>query len=847
MSAPLLYLLFFLSGVSGLVYQVVWVRQFGNLFGNTVWSASLVTAIFMCGLGVGGLVAGRLADRLHAREDGAPLRLYAQVELGIAALGLLVALALPFVGRASGALSSYTPDATGWFVPSVASQLWRYLLALVLLGPITLLMGGTLTLLIRHQVGTNVSTAGWHVGALYGVNTAGAALGAFLTDLALVPTLGVRGTQFLAVVLNATVGLVALLVLRRATAAPRAPAPAEPATEAPGDGRLVHLAGLALALSGFAAMGMEMLWFRFFSTLLGGFRSVFSLLLAVLLVGMWLGATLAGALVRRLGRPALLQGLSLMLLVVTSLGLLASVDADAVRAGVEALSGDGWTRRLAEHRAHLAPMLFVVGLPSVLMGMAFPLANALVQRASAAVGGRAGGLYLWNTAGAVLGSLGTGFVLLPALGMQRCMLALALLSALALLPLALASGRVPGGAGLPLRQAGALLAVCVLALVGWSAQPADTLVRQGFPIATFDEVRVLATSEGPNETLLIAEVEGLGRALYTNGHTMSGTVPRSQRYMRAMAHVPLLQQEAPRRVVVICFGVGNTVHAASMHPSVERLDVVDLSRNVLSHAHHFASTNGNVLKDQRVSIFVNDGRQHLRMQPEGSYELITLEPPPIAFAGVGSLYSREFYELARSRLSPGGYVTQWLPAYQVPADTTRAMVRAFLDVFPNGVLLAGYGAELILMGSNGPAQPLRMAEVLRRLEARPAVKADLARIELGTPLARPGAAGPRRGARHRRLAHHRVQRGLARHRHAHARRALRPGGPAAVVRGLRRPAAGRVRRGAPAPLRAGGVPVPGEVRPALASVSARGRQSVSTPSARTRMVSWRKRCSSRAR
>ena len=165
MRAPLLYLLFFLSGVSGLVYQVVWVRQFGNLFGNTVWSAAVVTAIFMCGLGVGGWIAGRLADRLHARDAAAPLRLYARVELGIAGLGLLVALALPLVGQASGALSTYTPDARGWLVLSGASQAWRYLLALVLLGPITLLMGGTLTLLIRHQVGAHVSAAGWHVGA----------------------------------------------------------------------------------------------------------------------------------------------------------------------------------------------------------------------------------------------------------------------------------------------------------------------------------------------------------------------------------------------------------------------------------------------------------------------------------------------------------------------------------------------------------------------------------------------------------------------------------------------------------------------------------------------------------
>ncbi|WP_434390843.1 hypothetical protein [Melittangium boletus] len=737
MRAPLLYLLFFLSGVSGLVYQVVWVRQFGNLFGNTVWSAAVVTAIFMCGLGVGGWIAGRLADRLHARDAAAPLRLYARVELGIAGLGLLVALALPLVGQASGALSAYTPDARGWLVLSGASQAWRYLLAIVLLGPITLLMGGTLTLLIRHQVGAHVSAAGWHVGALYGVNTAGAALGAFLTDLALIPALGVRGTQVLAVALNTVVGLCALLVLRQAApAAPAPPAPApspEPGPASAEGARLVHLTGLTLALSGFASMGMEMLWFRYYSTLLGGFRSVFSLLLTVILVCMWLGATLAGGLVRRLGRPALLLGSVLTLLVLTSLGLLASLDVMAVRDSERALGHGGPPSRLAEHLFLLMPMVSAVGLPSVLMGMTFPLANALVQRASATVGGRAGGLYLWNTAGAVLGSLGTGFVLLPALGMQRGMGLLAALTTLALLPLAAAALPLPDS-GLSRRRVPTLLAGCTLALLGWSAQAPDKLLRQGFPIVDVEPVRVLATSEGPNETVLIAEVEGLGRALYTNGHSMAGNEPTAQRYMRAMAHVPLLQQDAPRHVGVICFGAGNTVHAASLHPSVTSIDVMDLSRNVLSHANYFAATNHHVLEDPRVTVHVNDGRQHLRMKPEGSYDLLTLEPPPIAFAGVGALYSREFYALARSRLARGGYATQWLPAYQVPEHTTRAMVRAFLDVFPDAVLLAGYGAELILVGSNGGDNQLHLADVWRRLESRPEVKADLSRLWMGSPV-----------------------------------------------------------------------------------------------------------------
>jgi spermidine synthase len=158
--------------------------------------------------------------------------------------------------------------------------------------------------------------------------------------------------------------------------------------------------------------------------------------------------------------------------------------------------------------------------------------------------------------------------------------------------------------------------------------------------------------------------------------------------MRALAHIPLLSMDEPRSALVIGFGVGNTTHAASLHPTMQRIEVADLSKDVLAAAGYFSDANGNVLENSRVSVFVNDGRQHLQIVEPESYDLITLEPPPIAYAGVAALYSRDFYSLAKTRLKPGGFVSQWLPAYQVPTSTTLAMIRAFIDVFPNAVLLS---------------------------------------------------------------------------------------------------------------------------------------------------------------
>ena len=197
--AGALYLLFFLSGASGLIYQVVWVRVFGNVFGNTVYSTSLVIAVFMLGLGVGSFVAGSWADRRYAEQARSLLRAYGCFELLIGVMGLGISALLPQLGQVSAAASFYSRGAAGWYVLSSTSYLFRGAIAVVLLTPITLLMGGTLTLLIRHLVQSNVDTGGGRIAVLYAVNTAGAALGCLLTDFALVPFAGLRGAQIAAV------------------------------------------------------------------------------------------------------------------------------------------------------------------------------------------------------------------------------------------------------------------------------------------------------------------------------------------------------------------------------------------------------------------------------------------------------------------------------------------------------------------------------------------------------------------------------------------------------------------------------------------------------------------------
>ncbi len=767
----LIYFLFFCSGLSGLIYQVVWVRVFGNVFGNTVYSASLVIAVFMLGLGVGSSVVGTWADRRYAARPESLLKTYGYFELAIGLMGLAISVLLPHLGRVSALVSSYLRDPGGWYVLSTASYLARGAIAIVLLAPITMLMGGTLTLLIRHLVGRDLEVGHWRIAVLYGVNTAGAALGCILTDFLLVPAAGLQRTQMFAVFFNIVAaagafGLAGALASgatpararkKKKPSVPDVTAPTVPLSP-PASSGLVWT-GLALAMSGFAAMGMEILWFRHFTLLLGEFRAVFSLLLTVILIGIGAGSLAGGFLLRRIARPAqwlmVVQGLfvasTLLGLAVASLGNIkdAAFADPAYRAAVghmvAAAPGveSDLARTLRELWFNARPILLEVLVPALLMGLAFPLANAIIQRAERQVGRRAGILYLSNTVGAVCGSLAAGFLLLPVLGIQGSATILTTAAALAVGPLYLAtdagralSGPSSSAASNKTRPAYPLaFAVSILVAGGaiglWLRLPSSYLITGALELPMQHE-RLLTLSEGVTEVIAITEEPGTGRTLFTNGHRMSSTAPLSQRYMRAFAHIPLLSADNPETVLVIGFGVGNTTQAATLHPSVRRVEVVDLSRHVLTHAGYFKNSNGDVLNDRRVAVYVNDGRQHLQMQRPGSYDLITLEPPPIAQAGVAALYSEEFYALAKTRLTMKGFISQWLPVYQVPAASTLAMIRAFVDVFPQSVLVSGAEADLLLVGANDSRIEIDPARVANAIANAPALRADLQRVDLGS-------------------------------------------------------------------------------------------------------------------
>ncbi|WP_442757830.1 MULTISPECIES: fused MFS/spermidine synthase [unclassified Pseudomonas] len=689
--------LLFISGGAALIYQVLWVKQLSLVVGVEVYAITAGISAFFAGLAMGGLLFGRWADRLRH-----PVRLYAGLELAVALLAVAATLGL----AQSAALFARLEASVG---------LLAWLLPLSLVGLPAFLMGGTLPVLVRALTPNGAQT-GEAGGRLYAANTAGAICGTLLAAFVLLPLLGVTGAACVAGALNLLAALGAWCGRGRdERALPTSATASLPRTPQ------ARLAIALYCLAGGVALGYEVVWTQSIVQFMSTRAFAFSVVLATYLTGLVLGSALYARRADRIRDPWGLFGLLiafaglLALLQIAGLGRWLVTWQTLLESHVLQLTGSQLAGMCARFAAAAVCVVFI---PTTLLGAAFPLALRLAVD-SGQVGRDVGAVIALNTLGGIVGVMLTGFVLVPGIGLVRTLVVLACLAA--------AIGAVATWRGKAVHKGmrAAVLLVGGATLVTGALTPPERLA-QLLPGARSGEL--VFYQEGRGGTVAVVNQQRQGQAfnrLYIQGVSNTGDAMPSLRYMRLQALLPLLiHRGEPRSALVIGFGTGITAGAMLRYSGLEHPVVAELLPQVLAAAPLF-SGNYDAVNDPRLDIRLRDGRREL-LRNEQRYDVITLEPPPPSAAGVVNLYSRDFYQLAASRLQEHGLVAQWLPLPTQNDEDSRSLVRSFLDVFPHASLWTTEFHEMLLIGSATP-MVLDVPRIRQRFE-QPQVSAALAQV-----------------------------------------------------------------------------------------------------------------------
>lgn len=730
----LVLLLFFCSGATALVYEVIWSKYLALLFGSTIQAQTVVLAVFMGGLALGNKIFGQRADRSHR-----PLVVYGTIEIIIG----LYALIFPVLHRAANSVfataGSQMLEKSGWLL-----WLKGVLSVALLLGP-TLLMGGTLPML-AGWLQKNLPDAGRQSARFYSTNSLGAVCGAGLAGFVLVQNLGLAATIIVTALFNVGIGAVAVAIGRRQLPVSAAKQADVATTGNPAADQLeatpkVFLLGCALvALTGAVSMSLEVLASRCLSLILGASLQVFALVLMAFILGIGLGSAVIASPRRRLWSLettiiALLLGASVLIgLLVYNIENLAALYAYAQ---------SGLSRTAVGYRYHQVIVslfaILVLGLPAAALGSVLPLWIRFSGAASL-LGEQVGRLLTWNTLGAVGGVLLTGFVLMPGIGLRNSFSVLALVLVLVALVTALAGGRRILAAAVAL-VAALLLFVSLQGGEGWRYVMSSGVFRlpndtysQAFLQERRKSVQLLFYEDAADATVSVERENFPGSrtnlTLRINGKPDASS-PGDLSTQILLGQLPLLMKPDSKDVFVLGMGSGISAGTTLGYP-IEHLTVADNCEPVLRAAQLFEEWNHGVLTNSRTRIYHEDARTVLKLSPQ-QYDVIISEPSNPWMIGIGSVFNRQFYEIAASRLKPGGIMAQWLYTYELDDNIWELVVRTFGAVFPAMEIWDVGEGDVVILGSDRPWKS--NPEAYRHAFELELPRRDLAAIGLTTPAA----------------------------------------------------------------------------------------------------------------
>jgi spermidine synthase len=679
---PLMLLLSFGSGVAALIYEIVWFQLLELVIGSSAVSLAVILATFMGGTCLGSVVAPRaIPARYH------PLTVYAAIEIGIALSAMLVLSVIPAIGSVYLAWAGY----------GLRGFLLRGIVAAACLGLPTLLMGATLPALAR-QVEETREGVSW-LGFFYGANIAGAVLGCLLSGFYLLRKYDVTTATFAAAAVNAAVaaaGLSVGAVYDRARCLNASSVTKRAHSNGSGNG-IVYL---TIAISGFCAMAAETIWTRELGLLFGASVYTLSIIVAVFLAGLGIGSAIGSLLGRNLSHPRAALGWCQLLAAVsiawTAYSLAASLPYWPIDPSISA--GIWFNFQLDLDRA-----LWAVLPPTLLWGASFPLALASIRSARKDAGRLMAGVYAANTAGAIVGALAAGLILVAWLGSQRAEQLLIGVAAIAgFLMLA------GGGSRRRAVAVGTVTVVLAAAMVNCVPEVSKVLIAYGRYASTWvGKGNIVYAREGLNSSVAVSDFPNGVRTFHVAGKIQASNVPRDMRLQRMLGHMTSLTPPHARSVLVIGCGAGITAGAVSIDPAVEHLAIVEIEPLVPQvAAAYFRQNNFDVIHNPKVQVQIDDGRHYLLTSQE-KFDAITADPLDPWVKGAANLYTKEFFEAARQRLNPGGVVTMYIQLFETNLEAVKSAVATFFEVFPNGTIWGntyeGRGHDMILLGQVEPA------------------------------------------------------------------------------------------------------------------------------------------------
>jgi len=741
-----IYAIFFFSGAAALIYEVVWVRSLSLVFGGSHLAVTTVLAVFMSGLALGSFLFGRKINDLPKL-----LRLYGLLEIGIALSAALFILLIKIYPSVYIPLARVAVDS-----PLYLSSI-RVLFAVVALIIPTTLMGGTLPILTSF-VAHREKNLGARLSFLYGFNTLGAVAGASAAGFIFLRNFSVSVTMAIAVFINLFVGVISILLQQKAAAVleqgeqKKAMPMAAPSAK---DGTPLKMSLQfvlwGIGVSGFCALGYEILWTRVLSLAIGASTYGFTIMLAAFLSGIAAGSAAYGFLNRMLSRvrkrePSLSRSITGFGLVQISIGVAAFVvtvflrDLSSHSALLqETFLKNATDRFVTRQWSNLALAFSYMFVPAFFMGIAFPLAGRLHAAYKKAAGRAVGEVLAFNTIGAILGSAISGFVLIYLFGIERSLQFLVLINIGAGLVILTS---IRNNRMLVYGVSGFVLAVMAVLAVNpamgriwdagylalFQANAPGAFRSPQFMRDAIKQTKVLYYAEGAQAIVSSIKHKGGIQTFITNGRVEATNTNEGMQCQYTLGHLPMLLNKNPRTVFVLGAGSGMTLGATSVHPGVEQITLAEIEPRVLGVARTFSRYNHNVLENPKVKIVFNDGRNYL-MTTKDRFDVITADPIHPWFSGAGYLYTTEYFKLAAERLNPGGIICQWLPLYELTDKDLKSVVKSFMENFAYSMIWMTHNdAELV--GSNSPII-IDEQDLAKRI-AEPGVFRDLERVKMGS-------------------------------------------------------------------------------------------------------------------